>query len=357
MKIIILCQSQFGYHFDTWYYAKYLKNDSINYICWDYGHKKKALDNVCVDYVGRNSNAIKRIFNYLKCCSKSIRQVKPDCVFIKYFKLCFLLRILHPRTKFIFDVRTGDINKTSFKVKLNDLQLKFESQFFTNISIISASLRDRLNFSKNSYILPLGAEVLSPSEKLIDVIKLVYMGTLTGRDIHKTVEGLKLFIDKNKMTRIHYDIIGSGWGKEEQELRVLVKQYNLEDYVKIHGFIHHEDVEVFLAGANVGVSFIPVTPAFDVQPPTKTFEYLLSNMIVIATKTKENLNVLENNEQYAIAINDTADDFSNALVKLEKNKSFYNDRVIDNRFEKYLWVNIVADFSVFLAGIVKRNEK
>ena len=67
-KLIIIAQEQFGYHIDTYYYCKYLKNDfNLVYICWDHGFQKIKLDGVCVEYINRQSNFL---FRSLISCDK-----------------------------------------------------------------------------------------------------------------------------------------------------------------------------------------------------------------------------------------------------------------------------------------------
>ena len=82
-----------------------------------------------------------------------------------------------------------------------------------------------------------------------------------------------------------------------------------------------------------------MTPYFDCQPPTKTFEYLLSGMPVIATATYENSLVV--NDGNGVLINDTADSFCEGLEKLANNRVVYNSEKILTTCKQYTWENII----------------
>ncbi len=350
MKLVVLCQTQFGYHLDTWYYCKYLEYKNIDYVCWDYGKPKKVMDNVNAVYASRQSSSCKRYFNYLKLCINTIRLKKPDCVFVKYFKLCFLLKICFPNVKFILDIRTADVNKSQKKRIFNDFLLRFEASFFSKISVISESLKIRLRLPKYTYVLPLGADKLSNTKKSIDKLNLIYVGTLTNRDIFKTVVGLKKYIDKYGSTNISYDIIGSGWDNEENQLREYITSTGMENVVKVHGYIHHDDLGSHFDRCNIGISFVPKTSYFDSQPPTKTFEYLLSDMVVIATSTSENRLAVDGFDQHSILIEDNEESFVNALVMISENVDYYNKREESTVFKIHTWPVIVTKLDEYLTS-------
>ena len=61
MKLIIINQSQFGNHTDTFYHCKYLRYDiAIVSICWDYGLPKIEMNGVQVVYASRKGNVLAR---------------------------------------------------------------------------------------------------------------------------------------------------------------------------------------------------------------------------------------------------------------------------------------------------------
>ena len=87
------------------------------------------------------------------------------------------------------------------------------------------------------------------------------------------------------------------------------------------------------------MSYIPLTQYFNFQPPTKTFEYLSSGMITIATSTAENISVI--NERNGILIRDNEDSLFEGLRILYNNKNNYNSFQIQDNSSQYSWENIV----------------
>lgn len=351
MKVVILCQSQFGYHLDTWYYCKYLKVDSLDYVCWDYGEQKKISGNTKVQYASRAGNPIVRLFGYFTLCRQVIRTRKPDRVFIKYFKFCFILRLLYPNTQFVLDVRTVCVSASLMRRMVDDWLLKFETLFFKNISVISEGVRDSLSLPSSSFILPLGAESIAQARCSLDEIKLIYVGGFTNRHLEKTIHGLKSYTVKYGETGLSYDIFGSGWMNEEAKLIALVEALGLSGIVKFHGFVHHEELKKYFSKTNVGVSFIPMTEYFNAQPPTKTYEYLLSGMVVLATKTSANIEILQKHTDRHVLIDDSADSFLKGLESIRSNKAMFEKRDMSSCFSEYEWSTIVGTLSAYLESL------
>jgi len=115
-------------------------------------------------------------------------------------------------------------------------------------------------------------------------------------------------------------------------------------------------LHLILSKHNVGVSYVPITPYFDVQPPTKTFEYLLAGMPVIATRTKENEKVI--NEYNGVLIDDTPEDFRNGLALLYERISankFTSSRIIESS-ESYTWERIVRNnFKLYIESLLSNH--
>lgn len=352
MNLLILCQAQFGYHSDTWYYSKYLReNHNVSYLGWDYGKERKQLERVEVNSISRKGSKLVRVARYIMGCKKQIERSKPEVVFIKYFQFCFMLKICFPKTKFIFDIRTASVSYSLPKRVAVDWFMKFESLFFKNITIISKGLKERLNY-RSAYILPLGAESLSNTRKDFNKIKLIYVGTLTGRRIEDTINGLFQFINESNSRDITYTIIGDGWNDELNNLKALSTKLNLDDVIDFTGFQSHNELPRYFDKCNVGVSYIPQTVFFDNQPPTKTYEYLLSGMAVLATNTSEN--ALTINTSNGILIDSNSSDFCEGLHSINRmisNEKFETDK---QRYQKYEWMKIVQDLNNYLNVVSNR---
>ncbi len=342
-KLLIVNRAQFGYHIDTYYYCKYLRGSfDITYLGWDYQKPYIQLENINIIYVSRKYSKVIRYFNFLfKCISESRKNY--NLVFINYFPLCILVKYLSSNKKHVVDVRTGYIEENHFKLKLLNSILSWETGLFENITIISSSLASKLRLNKNKLkIIPLGADIISNKNKSFDTMKLIYVGTFHLRNIEKSIFGFARFYKENKLSiKMNYIIIGDGYNEEDKYFEEIIKQAGLEGIVRVVGPVKHENLKHYFDEQNIGVSFIPMTPYFDCQPPTKTFEYMLSGMPVIATSTYENMRLIDNNN--GVLIQDNEDSFYNGLNELAYNKKLYDSNAIRKFCKKYTWKNIVND--------------
>jgi glycosyltransferase involved in cell wall biosynthesis len=111
--------------------------------------------------------------------------------------------------------------------------------------------------------------------------------------------------------------------------------------VKITGRIPHTKLGSFFDQCNIGVSYVPMVDYYDCQPVTKTFEYLLSGMPVIATATSENKIVIEPGN--GIVVDDNAHDFYSGLKALFENKHQFDSDKIRSQAIRYTWADIVRE--------------
>jgi len=353
-RLLIIHQQQFGYHSDTYYYCKYLRNSfDISYICWDYNEKRILLTGINVIYISRRGNLALRNARFILQVVNELKN-DYDFHFIKYFRGCSFLRIAHCKPNFLLDIRSSSVTKKRLNRLVYNLLITIESKFFKYISVISKSLAQKLGFSNKVYILPLGADVISSTKKTFNSMKLLYVGTLYNRNIDQTIKGFSKFYHEYKdRIQIQYTIVGSGFTTEEEELKEIVKYEKIGASVEIAGYIPHDKLKPFFDSHNIGVSYIPKTEYFDVQPPTKSFEYLLSGMPVIATDTLENKAVINNKN--GVLINDTAEDFYQGLVRVYTNRKKYNSNDIRADSMQYTWKKIVDDLSLMLHSLIKSN--
>lgn len=340
-SLLLVTHNQFGYQLNSYYYSYYLRNRyKVSYISFDEGKEKYQLDDVKVYYIEKKkTNKIISYFRLVLYVAKMIIQKKPDIVIIKYFPTCCFAPILTFR-KIFLDLRTASVYENNIKNKFNDWALKFESNFFYKILILSASLRSRLNLSR-AHVVPLGAEPKGYSVKLFDTLRLLYIGTLSGRDIDKTIKGLKLFKDIHPEIDINYAIIGDGDKVSKDKIYEYITMYNLQDIVSLKGYVLHTRIEEYLLNCNVGVSFVPQTKYYDKQPPTKTYEYLFSGMPVIATNTYENALIINNKN--GILIEDTPESFCEGIINIWKKKDSWLSNEISESVSDFTWESIIEN--------------
>lgn len=99
---------------------------------------------------------------------------------------------------------------------------------------------------KSSFILPLGADIISKSNKSFEELNLLYVGTLNNRNIIDTVKGYIAFIKAHPEVKSHYDIVGDGINNEMEEMNEYIQLHNMEQYITLHGRIPYSSLMPFL---------------------------------------------------------------------------------------------------------------
>ena len=338
-KLIILNTSQFGTLTDSYKLCQYLKDFyDITFICFDNKLKKMDFDGINYKYVHRFDNAILRGLWYIIYSTIFCFKHKAP-VFIVYFEHCDILPRLLPWRKFHVDIRTLAVSNKPEYNRIKDGKLKRSLKYFNSISYISNGVKNKVNIhSTNQYILPLGADSLCFDQKKWRTLKLLYVGTLTHRDIIKTVEGVKLYIEQTGNNDITYDIIGEG--DDYRLIADFIENNCLGNKVHLYGRIAYDELKPFFEKNNIGISFIPLKECYQDQPSTKIFEYVLSGLYCIATSTRANEDVIT--PQNGILISDSSITFCEALKKLETQRyTLQSDSIRNTLMEHYSWKAIV----------------
>ena len=138
---------------------------------------------------------------------------------------------------------------------------------------------------------------------------------------------------------VTYDIVGDGRYGEADQLKSMLSAMELDSIVKLHGYIQHCGLKEFYEKCNVGVSFVPMIECFEFQPVTKTFEYALSGLYTIATRTFANQQVIK--DVNGILIDDTPEEFARALLRLSGMSNEIHSNEIRSSMKDYTWRSIV----------------
>jgi glycosyltransferase involved in cell wall biosynthesis len=205
---------------------------------------------------------------------------------------------------------------------------------------------DFLRLSKaKCELLPLGGERVDFVQKEHANISLLYVGTFYDRYIEKTIEGFALFNKQHPEINITYTIIGMGTSYEIKNIQNAIKNNAIEKKVTYVGEKRYEELHPYYHSHNIGVSYIPLTSYYDCQPPTKTYEYLLNGMIVLATPTSENKKVI-NQSNGILLKSDSTNDFMHGLEALSLSITNFDFENIHNEAQQYSWEQIVEQFLI-----------
>lgn len=347
-SVLFLSQSQFGSLIDYYQYSIFLKEKyQINYVCWDYKRSKIEIEGVKVHYISRDGNIIKRNLRFIYTSYKIMKTHSFDRAFIHYFRGCSILSILMLKDENIFlDVRTASVAKSRLKRKLFNLTLRFESLFFKHISVVSQGVKTHLGLRKKSKIIPLGANVVDTDFTRSEGIHLIYIGTLSNRNIHESIEGVALFLSQNINVPIRYTIIGTGDKESMAKIQSTIIRNNLNQIVHLVGYVNHDKLLNYLKHANVGVSYVPITEYYNFQPVTKTYEYLLAGLPVIATETFENKLIIK--PYSGVLIKDNPASFCQGLNKLQNTIEHFDKNKVKSELSDNKWENITSNLEEYL---------
>lgn len=341
-KLLILDVNPYGVLTDTVKWIKYLRNDcNISLVCF---HSKDSEDKrpsgvKFIELPNPKNRNVKGVLFLL--VSIMILLFYKGKVMVVYFPYCELLKKLFPRKRMLLDIRTLAVNPNAEVRKKANNRIREACKWYDAVSVISKGVADELGL-KDYCVLPLGSDVISFQHKdYTNGINLLYVGTLNNRDIGKTILGVKDFVFQRPNVPLKYTIIGFGGQVEEDNIRDLILNNNLGDIIHFVGRVKHSELQQYFDLSNVGVSFIPITPYFNYQPPTKTFEYCLSGLFCLATNTHANSEVIDNTN--GLLIEDTPEGFCNGLDYIWKNRCSIDYEKVSQSLIDYSWENLVKN--------------
>lgn len=295
-RVNFIVSEQYGSNTDIVKYVEYLsRRYKVNILTFDYGHKRITVpQNTGIIYL-RHTHS--RIFNALSLmlCSVFMLALCSGAVFVEVFSYCGILPKVLFWKKMHIDVRTLSVEPDPQLRKYQNERLNKDVNSFSTASFISEGVMAQLQIDSRvrTFILPLGGEIRSQTVKSFDRIDLLYVGTLHNRNIIQTLQGLYIFHTANPEIPIHYDIIGGGDQIQENLLRSFVAEHEMSEMVIVHGQQPYSEIARFYDKCNVGLSYVPQYDCYQYQPPTKTYEYILSGLFCLATNTESNKEVIE----------------------------------------------------------------
>lgn len=335
--------AQYGYGsiIDNYMKQNFAKDYNFVHICIDRGLPKiESPQNVKVIYIASHNRLVRK-YELISTIYREAKKNKNAVLWLAYFKLFFIVRLLLPFHRCIADYSTGCVNPSRINRFFKNLLMTFEALFFRHKVALSIDLKKYLHLSKNTKILPLGANILSNTNKQFNKMRLLYVGTLASqRNVYKTIEGVVKFREKRPNAELRYDIIGKGNGMNH--IKAEIQRFSASDYIKVHGYVPDEEITPFYDNCNVGVCFARMEDYYLTQPFTKLYEYGLSGMALISVKVKDSVRRID--EKLGVLCDDNADSFADALVQLYDNRMNYDSKHIRDCLRPYTWQSLSVKF-------------
>lgn len=360
MKILLVTTSQFGYLVDYYRYYVYLKKKGhdVKYVCIDYGKEKIENGNPDIFYINGKGNKFVRHINFIKGIIQLEKQFQFDRIMLHVFPVVSSLLPFVSRSKMYLDVRTVSVHRKFYKRSFFDFLIKVASRLFQHTSVITDIAAQQLGIRKYKQ-LPLGGayfgdghtDDVSIRQQYSEIFNsgdyvFIYVGTLNKRGIIDCVKGFHSYKKNNPAARIRFVIIGKSIGSELPDIEKYIEKYQLQSYIHTLGYIPNSRLSYFFNNADCGVSFMPLSMPFSKQPNTKTYEYLVNGMPVMAIASEDNIKMIGNSKvPCGVIIEDTPKGVEDGIAQILQSATLYNRKDIANAFKKYEWDNV---FNIYL---------
>lgn len=344
-KLLIIDKHQFGSLTDTYKWCQYLAGKyDVTIVCFKASVNQFFSGIRLLECPLLKSRILRGLYFVFRAIWRILWHRGP--ILVVYFPGCTVFKRVFRHRKMLLDIRTLSIAKSDDVRKMQNRRLQDACMHYDGLSVISQGVADAIGIKDKSVdVLPLGSDVISVKQKsYVSKLSLLYVGTFDGRNMHQVIEGIALFHSRNPNVDFSFDVVGDGHGTELYDLRNLVRKYELDEYVKLHGRIPITQLQPFFDACNVGVSYVPITEYYDNQPPTKTFEYVLSGLYTIATATLANKQII--NHDNGLLILDTPDSFAQSLETVLLCRETFDEKKIRASLQDYTWDKIVANILV-----------
>ena len=329
------------YHFDrTLELSKYFDIEWL--IGWKLNENDiypESQDHHKINYLGEGKpkRKLKGAFYELTFTFKAINKTKKlnaDLIVIHSNRMDIFYPILCDKNKLVMMTFTPAVNPSKYKRAFWDLYKRLGFTGYKRFLIATKSMIDAFHLQKKkTYIIRWGMNPISFKSKNFDRIRMLYLGTLTGRDIHKTIFGLKEYLATNPEVEVErYDIIGTGRKEYITLIEDAMNETGLSNIIHIHGYLNDIDIIPFFDKANVGVAFSPKTEYYSNNILTKLYEYLLSGIPTITIPTPDNKRVI--NEINGVLIEDNEHSFNDGLHLIAQRFTKYSSAEIMKTVEK-----------------------
>lgn len=342
--LVLITPDQFGYHTDDYYRAYYARRDfDVHVICFDHGKEKIRLSGVNVKYVSYGNKRIKNDINMHRIIKRYTSNMNIKVIYTRFFISCWILRVLNlgGKAKWILDIRTGGVSGSALRRYIYNSLIRISSKLYGKVTIISENLAQELKI-KNYIVVPLGGQPFVEANEVkqsMDVMNFLYVGIFDGRKINDVVRAFcKFYREYSNVVKTKFTIVGYSNNTNEEKRIVDIINNNSDVSINYVGRVPNIKLKKYFKESNIGISYVPITPWFDVQPPTKTFEYIVNGLYCLATDTKENRLVITRDN--GILVQDNEDSVFEGMRKIFETRDNYNRNKIMKEAKCYTWESI-----------------
>ncbi len=270
-----------------------------------------------------------RIFRIISGVRNHTRDNEYDLVYIRDQTWAFAIKLLlGSKYVYVMQMYAPGVTPSRLKNKLHDLQVEFNVKFFRHVFMGSERVMRLFKVpSGKAHVTGVGIEAIEYRDRVFESLDLVYLGALSNRYVHESVEGFTRFYKANRgKIPMSYKIIGGGVAEAVKLVQDSIAAAGPEVPVQYLGRLDDEALSGVFRASNVGVVYNRVTSYYTNNISTKLYEYLLSGLPVIAVKNNSLLGVV--NSANGVLIEDNPLGFEQGLQTLLANLATYNSRAI-----------------------------
>lgn len=168
-------------------------------------------------------------------------------------------------------------------------------------------------------------------------LKMLYVGGINyHRGIQYVIQALSLL--KQKDVNVHFDLVGSG--SYLDNIKALIKDLHVEDYVTIHGFKHYSQIANLYESAHVALIPHVKSEQNDNGLPHKIFQYLYAGIPVIISNCNSLMRIVNETQSGVSYRYDHPEELADIIVDFYAHPEKLNDYIQHGRqavIEKYNW--------------------
>lgn len=308
----------------------------IRYFGVEDGVKAPSHPDVKCGYSKNHSNFLLRriLFFILVFRTFAGRNISDSRNVVIYFPGCSVLRFFV--SDLIVYVPTLSVAPDKLRRSMYDCILCSEIQFFNSVITLTDALANKLNH-RNVNVVPLGSREFKVPERGREVIEVLYVGTLFNREIPSLLVAIEILLRADEDVR--FTMIGRGCDSTARKVRQFIHDNDFSGRCKFLGEIHPPEVNVFFERSHIGISYVPQTAYFDLQPVTKIAEYAAAGMYTVATRTAAQMSMID--EAFGICVEANPVEFADGILSAVQRIRAADIGRIHEYAEQFLYRNIV----------------
>ncbi len=285
------------------------------------------------------------------------------------------------KTNFIYDIRTIPVDHDDSVARQVEQKffrkLRFADRYYQGITVITDEMKNYLHRKYMNFKKPIGTwesgvdvNKFRPLDKNIglkmdlgfkkDDFVCFYHGTITSkRGIIELVESFRTVKSHNGNIKM-FILGGRSFDQSLDKIREIIGNHNLEDTVKLHGWVDYARIPEFISIADLCIVPLPDIDWWRVSSPLKLMEYIACGKTVLLTDIVAHTNVVGRNDNYFWIRQSTpesiAESIEESYLTYENNPHLFYNRGMTERerlVKEVSWERRSRSLQEYLSRITK----